>query len=80
LPRVHFRSSPEHREDNVIFSLPRDYELEVVGGPICTAVEFGEYLWWQVVTPDGEIGWTAEGEIPAKLFHFYFLKPIEIEE
>jgi hypothetical protein len=79
LPRVQLRKSPEYREDNLIITLSRGYELEVIGGPICTEVEYGEYLWWQVITPDDEIGWVAEGEIPAKLYLFYFLKPIEGE-
>jgi len=80
ITRVHFRTSPELREDNFLISHQRGLELEVVGGPVCYPYEDGAYLWWEVKDPNGEVGWSAEGELATKLYFFYFLKPIETEE
>lgn len=46
--------------------------VEVVGGPICTSVDGGAYMWWQVKTSSGLTGWSAEA--PLSDDH-YFLRP-----
>jgi len=50
-------------------------ELEVIGGPICTA-RGGDppraYLWWNVRMENGQEGWSAEAPLN---FPNYFLEP-----
>ncbi|MBN1966910.1 MAG: Ig-like domain-containing protein, partial [Anaerolineae bacterium] len=42
----------------IIGLLYRDYQLPVVGGPVCAN---GLY-WWQIELRDGTLGWAAEGD------------------
>ncbi len=49
-------------------------ELEIIGGPACTAVGKEAYEWWQVRRADGKEGWSAEGSLTGR---FYFLEPIK---
>ncbi len=48
-------------------------ELEIIGGPACTALGQQAYEWWQVRRPDGKEGWSAEASLRGQ---FYFLEPI----
>jgi len=48
-------------------------ELEIIGGPACTALGQQAYEWWQVRRPDGREGWSAEASLRGQ---FYFLEPI----
>ncbi len=50
----------------IIDNMPEGYEFVVVGGPICDDT----YTWWQLETPAGLVGWSAEGE-PSR----YFIEP-----
>jgi hypothetical protein len=70
---LHFRFSPEITAENILLTHLRGTQLEVVGGPVCAGNESTDYVWWQLQTRTGEIGWSAEAEA---LKNFYFLKPI----
>lgn len=47
--------------------------LEIIGGPVCIPYGEGVYRWWNVKTPNGTTGWSAEGSLLGK---FYFLEPL----
>jgi hypothetical protein len=51
-------------------------ELEIIGGPACTAIgRNAAYQWWQVRrAEDGKVGWSAEASLTGR---FYFLEPIK---
>ncbi len=72
LANLHFRSSPELGSDNLLVSHLPGASLDIVGGPECYPYEDGAYIWWQVENAQGEIGWSAEGELTGNT---YFLRP-----
>jgi hypothetical protein len=74
LTNLHFRSSPEFISNNLVISHPAGTHLEIVGGPVCYPYEDGAFLWWQVENSNGEVGWSAEGDIQAEV---YFMQPLE---
>jgi len=71
---LHFRTDPKLKEDNLIFSHEPGDILEIVAGPVCTLHGKGAYLWWQVKTSKGEVGWSAEA---AANTNIYFMRPVE---
>jgi hypothetical protein len=48
-------------------------QVEIIGGPVCTPVGNGAYLWWQIRLPDGSEGWSAETQLNRPS---YFLEPV----
>jgi hypothetical protein len=71
---LNLRSSPEAVTGNLIRTNLTGTELEVMGGPICKPDPEHPYLWWQVKTHDGLIGWSVEASASRT---FYFMEPIE---
>ena len=71
---LNFRSSPEVRPDNLLATNLGGTELEVVGESFCNAEAESPYRWWKLKTPEGIIGWSAEGSASGS---FYFLEPVE---
>lgn len=70
--RLNFRSSAGIL-NNRVQTNPPGTQVEVVGGPTCTAYKNGSsYLWWQIKLPDGDIGWSAEA---SAFGGFYFMEP-----
>lgn len=57
----------------IIFVSPPRSKLEVTGGPVCIPYQGGAYLWWNVKTQDGTVGWSAEASLSKG---FYFLEPV----
>jgi hypothetical protein len=52
---------------------PAGTELEIIGGPTCTAIQQQAYEWWHVRRSDGKEGWSAEASLHGQ---YYFLEPI----
>lgn len=48
-------------------------QVEIIGGPVCTPVGEGAYLWWQIRTPGGAEGWSAESPLNEAT---YLLEPV----
>jgi hypothetical protein len=71
---LNLRSSPEAVTGNLIRTNLTGTELEIMGEPVCVPDPEHPYLWWQVRTPDGLIGWSVEASASGT---FYFMKPIE---
>lgn len=42
---------------------PANTQVEIIGGPVCTPVGAGGYLWWQIRLPTGAEGWSAEAPL-----------------
>ncbi len=57
------RAAPD---GEVVEGLPEGFEIDIVGGPICT----NTFTWWQVRIPDGTIGWMAEADAER-----YYIEP-----
>jgi len=72
MSNLNLRSSPQMGK-NVIKVNPTGTKLNVIGGPVCTPVQGGAYLWWQVSTADGQQGWSAEATLNGR---GYFLQPL----
>ncbi len=53
--------------------LPREAELDIVGGPVCIPYGEGVYRWWNVKTASGQAGWSSEGSLMGQQ---YFLEPL----
>lgn len=54
-------------DGDVLEGIPEGFEVDVVGGPVCTDT----FTWWQVQKPeDGTIGWMAEGDADR-----YYIEP-----
>ncbi len=51
------RSAPV--DGDVVDQLYRDYQLPIVGGPVCAS----ELIWWEVRLRDGSTAWVAEGDM-----------------
>jgi hypothetical protein len=47
--------------------------LEVLQGPTCIPYKNSAYQWWQVKSPDGVTGWSAEATLNGSA---YFLEPV----
>jgi cytoskeletal protein RodZ len=70
--RLNFRSSAGILNNRLLTNSPGT-QVDVIGGPACTAYENGSsYLWWQIKLPDGAIGWSAEA---SAFGGFYFMEP-----
>ncbi|HSL42476.1 MAG TPA: SH3 domain-containing protein [Anaerolineales bacterium] len=48
-------------------------QVEIIGGPVCTPVGDGAYLWWQIRLPSGTEGWSVESSLNEAS---YFLEPV----
>lgn len=59
--------------DNIVMVNPVGAVLKVLQGPQCVEYQGSAYLWWQVESPDGTVGWSAEATLNGA---FYFLEPI----
>jgi hypothetical protein len=46
--------------------------LDIVGGPVCIPYGGGAFWWWEVKSPKGMTGWSAEGSLGGTI---YFLSP-----
>ncbi len=57
----------------IVQTNPANTQVEIIGGPVCTPVGNGAYLWWQIRLPDGAEGWSAESQLNQP---GYFLEPI----
>lgn len=68
---VNIRSSPGIRQ-NWRYSIAPGVVVVVVGGPECVLYGSLAYIWWEIETPDGLSGWSAEGSSTGE---FYFLVP-----
>jgi len=53
---------------SILLAMPEGYEFEVTGGPEC----HNGLNWWQLRTPDGLVGWAAEGSADAN----YWIEPL----
>ncbi|MCP4142072.1 MAG: hypothetical protein GY755_17650 [Chloroflexi bacterium] len=71
---LNFRSSPEFRSDNLLFTHLAGTILEVEGEVFCSTETEMPYLWRKLKTPEGIIGWSAEASVSGS---FYFLEPVE---
>ncbi len=58
------RSTPN---GNILTQIAEGTSFSVLGGPQCA----GGYLWWQIETPNGQSGWSAEGDSDG-----YYVEPI----
>jgi hypothetical protein len=71
---VVLRSSPDKRDDNIMFTILIGSLVSVVDGPVCGKYDGGAFQYWKVTYKDqlhGQVsGWLAEGD--AKL---YYLAP-----
>jgi hypothetical protein len=52
------RSAPTRYGDNVIGSILAGQPFDILDGPHCA----DNWIWWYVRAPDGQKGWTAEGD------------------
>ena len=52
---------------------PRNTQVELIGGPVCTPVGDRAYLWWQIRLASGAEGWSAESPLNEAS---YLLEPI----
>ena len=72
--RLNFRSTAGIHNNRLSTNQPGT-QVDVIGGPECTAYENGSsYLWWQIKLPNGEIGWSAEA---SAFGGFYFMEPVK---
>lgn len=69
--RVH--STPQMIQ-NIIKGIPRDEVVTVVAGPVCEPYQGGAYVWWEINSGPGVIGWVVEAALNGS---FYFLEPVE---
>lgn len=69
---LNLRSEPVI-SNNIIKVNPVGAVLKVLQGPQCVEFQGSAYLWWQVESPDGTVGWSAEATLNGA---FYFLGPI----
>lgn len=72
LQRLNMRSDPSI-DATIIQTNPTGTQVEVIGGPVCTAVGERAYLWWQIRLADGAEGWSAEAMLNDPS---YLLEPI----
>lgn len=70
---LNLRSEPAIGENIIAVNLPGTL-LKVLQGPVCVPYGNSAYLWWQVETPDGKVGWSAEGSLNGA---YYFLSPAQ---
>lgn len=77
LLRLNFRYGPGLNWE-IIKTNNSGTDLEVIGGPVCTSLltdsGLKAYLWWNVRTRDGQVGWSAEAPL---INPYYFLDPVE---
>jgi hypothetical protein len=59
--------------NNILQTNPTGMVLKVLDGPVCVPHQGSAYLWWQLETPDGKTGWSAEATLNGS---FYFLEPV----
>jgi cytoskeletal protein RodZ len=72
--RLNFRASAGIH-NNRLSTNPPGMQVDVIGGPECTAYQNGSsYLWWQIKLPNGDIGWSAEA---SAFGGFYFMEPTQ---
>ncbi|MBI5931760.1 MAG: SH3 domain-containing protein [Chloroflexi bacterium] len=64
---VRFRQA--HPNGTVVYEVPRQTMISIVGGPLCG----GGHTWWEVRLPDERIGWISEGWEGE---NFYYLAPV----
>jgi hypothetical protein len=57
----------------IIQTNPFNTQVEIIGGPVCTPVGSGAYLWWQIRLASGAEGWSAESALNQAS---YFLEPL----
>lgn len=69
--RVH--RTPEMIE-NIIKGIPRDEVVTVLAGPVCEPYQGGAYVWWEINSGPGELGWVVEAALNGSV---YFLEPVE---
>jgi hypothetical protein len=70
--RLNMRSQPLITAP-ILQTNPVNTQVEIIGGPICTPVEDGGYLWWQIRLADGAEGWSAESPLNDAT---YLLEPV----
>ena len=57
----------------VLTTNPVDARVEIIGGPVCTPVGDGAYLWWQIRLANRAEGWSAESPLNEAT---YLLEPV----
>lgn len=57
----------------ILLTNPPGTSLEIVGGPVCIPYGSGVYRWWNVKTPAGTLGWSAEAALSGGT---YFMAPV----
>lgn len=70
--RLNMRSQPLITAP-ILQTNPSNTQVEIIGGPICTPVGDGGYLWWQLRVADGAEGWSAESPLNDAT---YLLEPV----
>lgn len=70
--RLTLREAPRRNSDEVLLMDPGT-ALTIVDGPACADA----WLWWQVKTTDGEIGWVAEGGDETDPYFICKVRPCE---
>jgi len=73
IANLNIRSSPEI-DNNIIRVNPVGMILKVIAGPQCVPYQDGAYLWWNVESPDGQQGWSAENRLNGSA---YYLEPVQ---
>jgi hypothetical protein len=72
LSNLNLRSEPAI-DDNILTVSLTGTVLTVLEGPVCVPYQGSAYLWWQVETPGGRTGWSAENYLNGL---GYYLLPI----
>ena len=73
LTPLNFRSAPAIG-NNILAVHPTGDVMVVLLGPVCVPYQNSAYLWWQVKSPDGKIGWSAENLLSG---NGYYLEPAQ---
>lgn len=72
LSNLNLRSAPEIG-NNLLRVNPVGMVLKILGGPQCVPFQGSAYLWWNVESPDGRQGWSAENWLDGR---GYYLEPV----
>lgn len=73
LVNLQVHRTPEMTQ-NVIKGIPKDELVTVEAGPVCVPYQGSAYMWWQIKSGFGELGWVVEAALNGSV---YFLEPVE---
>jgi hypothetical protein len=72
LSNLNLRSEPKI-DNNILVVNPAGAILKVLQGPVCVPYQNSAYLWWQVESPNGKTGWSAENYLNGR---GYYILPV----